>query len=163
MITIGAIEQTRKDTKSGLSQRARWISLCWGDYDGDGRQDLLAASFDQGPFLFRNLGDGRFEDVSVKAGIRTQTHAYTPEFFDFDNDGILDLFVSTYPKGDLQVKDMIEAHLTGVAPSSQRQLLFRNNGTGRSTMFRAKLASRVGMEACRRRWATLIMMDSTKL
>ena len=116
--------------QAGLSQRARWISLCWGDYDGDGRQDLLAASFDQGPFLFRNLGDGRFEDVSVKAGIRTQTHAYTPEFFDFDNDGILDLFVSTYPKGDLQVKDMIDAHLTGVVPSSQRQLLFRNNGDG---------------------------------
>jgi hypothetical protein len=117
--------------QAGLSQRARWISLCWGDYDGDGRQDLLAASFDAGPFLFRNLGDGRFEDVSVKAGIRTQTQAYTPEFFDYDNDGNLDLFVSTYPAGDLKIQDMIAAKLSrSPAPPPQRQLLFRNNGDG---------------------------------
>lgn len=116
---------------AGLTQRARWISLCWGDYDGDGRQDLLAASFDAGPFLFRNLGDGRFEDVSVRAGIRTETHAYSPEFFDYDNDGNLDLFVSTYPTGDLKVQDMIEAKLSASPPSRpQRQLLFRNNGNG---------------------------------
>jgi hypothetical protein len=116
--------------QAGLKQKARWISLCWGDYDGDGRQDLLATSFDAGPFLFRNLGDGRFEDVSVRAGIRTQAHAYTPEFFDFDNDGKLDLFVSTYPSGDLKVQDMIEAKLSGAALHTQRQLLFRNNGGG---------------------------------
>jgi hypothetical protein len=60
---------------AGLKQRARWISLTWGDYDGDGHQDLLASSFDAGPFLFRNLGDGRFEDVTAKAGIRTQAAA----------------------------------------------------------------------------------------
>jgi len=116
--------------QAGLTQKARWISLCWGDYDGDGRQDLLAASFDQGPFLFRNLGDGRFEDVSAKTGIRMQTQAYTPEFFDFDNDGNLDIFVSTYPSTAQKVEDMIDAHLSGVAPNPQRQILFRNNGDG---------------------------------
>jgi hypothetical protein len=116
---------------AGLTQRARWISLCWGDYDGDGRQDLLATSFDAGPFLFRNLGTGRFEDVSVKAGIRTQAAAYTPEFFDYDNDGNLDIFVSTYPFGDLTLTSMIETKLAGTAvPAAQRQLLFRNNGDG---------------------------------
>jgi hypothetical protein len=116
--------------QAGLTQKARWISLCWGDYDGDGRQDLLAASFDAGPFLFRNLGDGRFEDVSVKAGIRTDCAAYTPEFFDFDNDGNLDLFVSTYPSAYLKVEDMIEGNLGRSTPRPQRQLLFRNNGDG---------------------------------
>jgi hypothetical protein len=117
--------------QAGLTQKARWISLTWGDYDGDGRQDLLATSFDAGPFLFRNLGDGRFEDVSVKAGIRTQASAYTPEFFDYDNDGKLDFFVSTYPGGDLKVQDMIQANLSPAAvPPSQRQLLFHNNGDG---------------------------------
>jgi hypothetical protein len=116
--------------QAGLTQRARWISLCWGDYDNDGRQDLLAASFDAGPFLFRNLGDGRFEDVSVKAGVRMQTQAYTPVFFDYDNDGSLDLFVSTYPTGDLKIQDMIDAKLSGPAPRPLRQLLFRNNGDG---------------------------------
>jgi hypothetical protein len=117
---------------AGLNQKARWISLCWGDYDGDGRQDLLAASFDAGPFLFRNLGDGRFEDVSLKTGIRTQTQAYTPEFFDYDNDGHLDVFVSTYPSVYSQVQDMISVKLSNspAAPPPQRQLLFRNNGDG---------------------------------
>jgi hypothetical protein len=116
---------------AGLTRRARWISLCWGDYDGDGRQDLLASSFDAGPFLFRNLGNGRFEDVTDKAGIRMQAAAYTPEFFDYDNDGKLDLFVSTYPSGDLTVNNMIETKLgTATVPRAQRQLLFRNNGDG---------------------------------
>jgi ASPIC and UnbV/FG-GAP-like repeat len=117
--------------QAGLAQKARWISLGWGDYDGDGRQDLLATSFDAGPFLFRNLGDGRFADVSVEAGIRAQAAAYTPAFFDYDNDGKLDLFVCTYPGGDLTVKGMIEAKLSRAAvPRAQRQLLFRNNGDG---------------------------------
>ena len=116
--------------QAGLTRKARWISLCWGDYDGDGRQDLLAASFDAGPFLFRNLGDGRFEDVSVKAGIRTECPAYTAEFFDYDNDGNLDLFVSTYPSAYLKIEDMISGNLGKPAPVPQRQLLFRNNGEG---------------------------------
>jgi len=115
--------------QAGLTQKARWISACWGDYDGDGRPDLLATSFDKGPFLYRNLGGGRFEDVTDRAGIRTQAHAYTCEFFDYDNDGKLDAFVSTYPEGDY--KGMIQTKLSGAAvPRAQRQLLFRNNGDG---------------------------------
>jgi hypothetical protein len=115
--------------QAGLKPKARWICLCWGDYDGDGRQDLLAASFDQGPFLFHNLGNGRFEDVSLQAGVMAQVHAYTCEFFDYDNDGRLDIFVSTYPDGDF--KAMIETKVSGapVGPE-RRQLLLRNNGNG---------------------------------
>lgn len=117
--------------QAGLTQRARWIGLAWGDYDGDGRQDLLATSFDAGPFLFRNVGDGRFEDVSVQAGIRTQTAAYTPVWFDYNNDAKLDFFVCTYPGGELTVKDMIEAKVNAAdVPPAKRQLLFRNNGDG---------------------------------
>lgn len=115
--------------QAGLTQRARWISVCWGDYDGDGRQDLLATSYDAGPFLFRNLGHGRFEDVTSRCGIRNLKHAYTCEFLDFDNDGKLDIFVSTYPEGDY--KTMIESKVSrSVVDHSQHQLLFRNNGDG---------------------------------
>ena len=117
--------------QAGLTQRARWISLTWGDYDGDGRQDLLATSYDAGPFLFRNLGNGHFENVSVQAGVRTQIAAYTPVFLDYDNDGKLDFFVCTYPGGELTVKTMIEAKISGArVPPPSRQLLFRNNGDG---------------------------------
>ena len=118
--------------QAGLTQKARWISVTWGDYDGDGRQDLLAASFDAGCFLFRNLGNGKFEDVSENAGLRSVHHAYTPEFFDYDNDGKLDIFVSTYPDGDF--KGMISNYMAGaVMPASQQQLLFHNNGDGTFT------------------------------
>lgn len=115
--------------QAGLTQKARWISVAWGDYDGDGRPDLLAASFDAGCFLFHNLGNGKFEDASEKAGLRGAHHAYTPEFFDYDNDGKLDIFVSTYPDGDF--KGMISNYMAGaVMPASQQQLLFHNNGDG---------------------------------
>jgi ASPIC and UnbV/FG-GAP-like repeat len=115
--------------EAGLTQKARWISVCWGDYDGDGRQDLLANSFNAGCFLFHNLGNGRFEDVSKRAGVSSAREAYTAEFFDYDNDGRLDLFVSIYPDGNL--KSMIANRLDGaVVPANQRQMLFRNNGNG---------------------------------
>jgi len=115
--------------QAGLSVKAKWISVCWGDYDGDGRQDLLATSYDAGPYLFRNLGGGRFEDVSERAGIRRKVHAYTAGFFDYNNDGLLDLFVSTYPDGALT--DMIANKMSGAAVAKgQRQLLFRNMGDG---------------------------------
>jgi hypothetical protein len=116
--------------EAGLAQKAQWISVCWGDYDGDGRQDLVATSYNDGCFLFRNLGNGRFEEVTGRAGLRESVHAYTAEFFDYDNDGRLDLFVSTYPDGGLH--DMIENRLTGaVVPAAKRQLLFHNDGSGK--------------------------------
>jgi len=114
---------------AGLTQKAKWISATWGDYDGDGRQDLLATSFDAGCFLFHNLGNGKFEDVTDKVGVRNAHHAYTAEFFDYDNDGKLDIFVSTYPDGDF--RGMIFNYMAGaVMPPSQQQLLFHNNGDG---------------------------------
>src|SRR5579864_2909960 len=118
--------------QAGLTQKARWISVAWGDYDGDGRQDLLATSFDAGCFLFHNLGNGSFEDVSEKAAVRNAHRAYTAEFFDYDNDGRLDIFVSTYPDGDF--KGMMANYLAApVMPASQQQLLFHNNGDGTFT------------------------------
>lgn len=115
--------------QAGLTQKAKWISVAWCDYDGDGRQDLVATSFDAGCFLFHNLGNGKFEDASEKAGVRNAHRAYTAEFFDYDNDGRPDLFVSTYPDGD--IKGMISNYTAGAAmPASQQQLLFRNNGDG---------------------------------
>ncbi len=119
--------------EAGLTQKARWITVCWGDYDGDGRQDLLAMSFDAGCFLFRNLGNGKFQDVSERAGLRDSRHTYTAEFLDYDNDGRLDLFVSTYP-AKFGLTDMIENKISGatVAPENQ-QFLFHNNGDGTFT------------------------------
>ena len=113
--------------RAGLTEKQRWISACWGDYDEDGRSDLLATSFDGGCSLFHNLGDGRFGNVTTRAGIFCPLSSYTCEFLDYNNDGHPDLFISTYPKVPLEV---MVTHLTSgsPAPLGQRQLLFRNNG-----------------------------------
>jgi hypothetical protein len=99
-----------------------------GDYDGDGRLDLVVTNFAQDyTTVYRNIGGGIFEDRSFESGVAA---AYGPSlgwgvgFVDIDNDGLLDLFVSNghiYP----------DVKLTGTSTYHQRSLLFRNQGKGR--------------------------------
>jgi tetratricopeptide (TPR) repeat protein len=69
---------------------------CFLDYDGDGRQDIFLA--DNGPqggiALYHNLGSGKFEDVTTKAGLDPALHAIGCTAGDYDNDGAADLAVS---------------------------------------------------------------------
>lgn len=118
--------------QAGLTRRAHWMSACWGDYDGDGRPDLFAVTFDAGCRLYHNLGHGQFEDVTERAGIHCPIANYTCDFLDYNQDGRPDIFVSTYPKAN--VGSMIVHYLSGApAPPDDRQLLFRNNGDGTFT------------------------------
>ena len=68
---------------------------CFLDYDGDGRVDIFLA--DHGPqggmVLYRNLGNGRFEDVTQKAGLNSSLHANSCTAGDYDNDGFTDLVI----------------------------------------------------------------------
>lgn len=72
-----------------------------GDFDGDGRVDLFVVCGAAGPArLFRNRGDGTFEDVASRAGVAfLDSTATGPLFFDADGDGWLDLFVGALPGG----------------------------------------------------------------
>ncbi|OHB65783.1 MAG: hypothetical protein A2V70_00750 [Planctomycetes bacterium RBG_13_63_9] len=69
-----------------------------GDYDGDGRLDFHVTSYQRElATLYRNLGDGLFEDVTVAsgAGLGTRCHVtWGNGFVDFDNDGDRDLFIA---------------------------------------------------------------------
>src|SRR5262249_38656665 len=63
------------------------------DFDNDGRQDLFVASTRGGNVLFRNKGDGTFENVTEQVGLKHIGHSQAGFFFDYDNDGYLDLLV----------------------------------------------------------------------
>ncbi len=80
----------------GLGQTA-----AWGDFNGDGQQDLIVSNTDSGSrnvFLFRNNGNGTFSDVTVGSGIVDQP-LRSAAWSDFDNDGLLDLVVGTTVAG----------------------------------------------------------------
>jgi hypothetical protein len=110
--------------KAGVEDLAAGMSVAWGDYDGDGWLDLyvsnmwssagqrltfnpafaqvasdqqVRAAFQRqarGNSLFRNNGDGTFRDVTIEAGVEFGRWAWSSGFFDYDNDGRLDVFVT---------------------------------------------------------------------
>jgi tetratricopeptide (TPR) repeat protein len=81
-----------KDLASFLGSGA-----CFLDYDGDGKLDLFLA--DNGPLgglaLFHNLGNGKFEDVTKKAGLDPRVHGVGCTAGDYDNDGFPDIALAT--------------------------------------------------------------------
>src|SRR5438876_1057711 len=80
-----------------------WSSgICVGNYDNDGRLDLFITYFGQN-VLYHNAGDGRFEDVTARAGLPTGGTRWGSgcSFVDYDRDGRADLFVANYLRFDL--------------------------------------------------------------
>ncbi len=98
------------------------------DFDQDGWMDLFVANIDHEMYsLYRNNHDGTFDDVAMQAGIAQATRLMSGwglKFFDYDNDGNLDLFLANGNPDDL-----IESLHPGV---SYREpcLLFHNTGKG---------------------------------
>ena len=65
------------------------------DFDGDGWQDLYVTNYGKN-VLFRNKGDGTFADVTEQAGVAAPNWSTCATWFDYDNDGKLDLFASSF-------------------------------------------------------------------
>jgi hypothetical protein len=78
----------------------------WFDYDNDGWRDLLVVRFGT-PLLYRNRGDGTFEDVSARTGMTTFANSIAAIAFDYDNDGRLDVLFGNYfkPENLLKLED----------------------------------------------------------
>ena len=97
------------------------------DVDGDGWQDLFVANVDNEMFaLYRNNHDESFSDVANTHGIGQATRLLSGwglKFFDFDNDGLVDLFLANgHPD------DMVDSY-GGQVRYKEPLLLFRNDGT----------------------------------
>ncbi len=135
---VAAAAGLRASMRCGGPEK-RWITeangsgLAWLDYDNDGRMDLLivnGSNMDElrrtlkgempvvntpesgrGVYLFHNLGNGRFEDVTERAGLRNPYWGTGANAADFNNDGYLDILITALG----------------------RDLLYRNNGNGTFT------------------------------
>jgi tetratricopeptide (TPR) repeat protein len=105
----------------GIAAKGDAVACAVGDYDGDGLNDLAIALDDQ-LLLFRNLGKGKFQDVTAEAGLAAKNHPSGLTFVDYDHDGNLDLLVTGRPlkagdtpnvlwrnKGNKTFADMTEA------------------------------------------------------
>lgn len=70
------------------------VAATFADIDNDGDADLYVTSVRKGNLLFQNDGHGKFNDITQEAGVGGQGHPSAALFFDYDRDGLLDLFVS---------------------------------------------------------------------
>jgi hypothetical protein len=66
----------------------------WSDFDGDGKPDLFLANDFNKPNLFRNLGSGKFKDVTDEMGLAEARFSMGATWGDYNNDGRLDLYLS---------------------------------------------------------------------
>jgi len=96
----------------------------WGDFDGDGYPDLFVSNLNGPCRLFRNNRDGTFTDVAPQLGVTKPQTGFSCWFWDYDNDGWLDIFVTSY---DRTLGDVIKSHL-GLPHQVQTCRLYRNLG-----------------------------------
>lgn len=108
--------------------------VVWGDIDNDGRLDLYISRLNEPNLLLRNEGPGpdgrwRFADVTRSAGVSEPVRSFPVWFWDYDNDGWLDLFVSGYSAEPADVA----AEYLDVGHGAEPPRLYRNNGDGTFT------------------------------
>jgi enediyne biosynthesis protein E4 len=116
---------------SGAGEEQGSMGVSFADYDNDGNADIFVTNFEsEQNTLYRNLGNKGFLDVSAVAGVAQPAKpfvAWGTALSDFDNDGLLDLFVvngHVYPQMELVKSDTVKGF-------RQPLLLQRNLGNGK--------------------------------
>jgi hypothetical protein len=124
---------------SGIAPRGYGMGVAAGDVDNDGFVDLYLTGFGRNQ-LFHNNGNGTFTDVSTISGTDDPVNwGVSATFFDYDRDGLLDLFVGNYLNYTLQTHtpcfgpsgapDYCRPEVYGAQPNR----LYHNAGNGRFT------------------------------
>ncbi len=136
----GAGHFTDVTAGSGLDVSFYGMGCAVGDHDNDSRVDVYLTGVYTNR-LFRNLGGGKFQDVTAAAGVGggEQDWGVSCAFFDYDNDGLLDLFVANYVQWSREIDFEVGYKLVGLgrAYGQPRDFpgvfprLYRNTGGGR--------------------------------
>jgi FG-GAP-like repeat/ASPIC and UnbV len=110
--------------KAGVTNGRFAKGVAWGDYDNDGLPDLYVTNLSQGNRLYHNQGNGTFVDVAAVFRVTKPSRAFACWFWDYDNDGRLDLWVN--PNG-ATLSEVIADQL-GRPTAGERPRLYRNVG-----------------------------------
>jgi hypothetical protein len=107
-----------------------------GDFDNDGYDDIYVTAVG-GSHLFRNLHNGKFADVTTKAGLADSGFPTGAVWFDYDNDGKLDLFIAHYVDWSLKTDQRCsldgknKSYCTPEVYKGESARLFHNLGKGK--------------------------------
>ena len=98
MVRLKMLLKRQTWCRSGWGQ-----GVCVGDFDNDGDEDLMVTYFGQN-VLYRNEGNGKFTDITEKAGLLQKNPRWSTgcTFIDYDKDGKLDLFIAEYVVFDIK-------------------------------------------------------------
>ena len=129
--------------KAGLQGIGYSMGVATGDYDNDGLIDLYVTGVNRNQ-LFHNNGDGTFTDVTERAGVggfipqNGKAWSVAAGWFDYNNDGLLDLFVVNYLNYSIKtatpcVQQGLPAYCSPVDFLGMPNILYRNNGDGTFT------------------------------
>jgi enediyne biosynthesis protein E4 len=121
---------------TGMQQNIYTMGIAVGDFDNDGFEDIYVTGYG-GNILYHNNGDGTFTDITTRAGVAAGGWSSSAGFFDYDNDGKLDLFVGRYVDWNFQNNRYCGQKRPGgrayCHPDNFKgvtNVLYRNNGDG---------------------------------
>jgi hypothetical protein len=133
----GTFRDVSQQTGTGVVGFTKGVA--WGDIDNDGRLDLYVSRMDGPNVLLKNsgpdsLGTWHFADLTAKAGVAEPIESFSTWFWDYDNDGWLDIMVLGYRY--LQPRNTasdVAAEYLGQPFEAETPRLYRNNGNGTFT------------------------------
>jgi len=147
----GQFENITESAGVALANRIS-AAASFADVDNDGDQDLFVTTVRTGNVLFENMGNGKFREITAQAGLVYSGHSSGAVFFDYDQDGLLDLFLTnvgrytTDRKGPggyfIGMSDGFSGHLH--PDRSESCILYRNLGNKRFL----NVTQKVGLTDC---------------
>lgn len=119
--------------KAGLGGDARWYTgSTMADINGDGFLDIYCSvagiANEKRNQLFINKGDGSFIELGKQYGVDDSANSIQGTFFDYDNDGDLDLYVANYPISDVNAPNYVYYNRMKTVSDQESDKLYRNDG-----------------------------------